>query len=86
MAKGKKKNKGGSSFFSTAATFGSGVILGIMIAPYAREAMKKYTPMIDDAIDLFSAKASDVLERSSDILAQAKEQLREQPNQGTKKA
>ena len=74
----KKKKKAESSLFGTATTFGSGVILGVLVAPYARDAMKKYTPMVDDLIDQFSAKASDVVERGTDILAQAKEQLRSQ--------
>jgi len=78
MAKKKKKKGGGSSLFATTATFGSGVVLGVLVAPYVKDAMKKYTPILDEAIDQFSAKASDVFERGTDILAQAKEQLRSQ--------
>ena len=71
MAKKKSSNN-----ISTAVTFGGGLILGILLAPQAKKIIEKAKPMLDDFLDNMSSTASKAAEKGTDIIAEAKEKLR----------
>ena len=75
MAQNKKGNKGGGSKMAGVATFASGLVVGIVVAPYVKQAFQKYAPSIDGVADKVAKSAGKVFERGSDIVAEAKDQL-----------
>lgn len=78
MAKNNKKNNSANTNgTNTVLTFASGMILGVLVAPYAKELFNKLGPMVNDGLDQFSTKASDLTEKGADIIAQAKEKLQQ---------
>lgn len=70
-----QNNNSGGSKLGSVATFASGLVVGIVVAPYVKEAMKKFAPSVDGLADKVAKSAGKAFEKGSDIVAEAKDQL-----------
>ena len=61
------------SWATKAGYIGTGVLVGLVIYPFVRKAIAKLQPQMDKIFDSLTVKAEDVAERTSDLLARAKE-------------
>lgn len=66
----------GVSWATKAGYIGTGVLVGLVIYPFVRKAVAKIQPKLDQVFDDLTGKAEDLAERTSDILARAKVNLR----------
>ena len=73
-----KKNQ--SNGISNFIAFGSGIVLGALVAPHAKKWLKDAQPIFDDILDGISKGAGKAAEKSSDIIAEAKEKFKEKPS------
>lgn len=55
---------------------GTGILIGLVIYPFVRKAVSKLQPKMDRIFDDLTGKAEEMAERTSDLLARAKEKLR----------
>jgi len=70
-----QQNQNSSSRLSTVATFASGLVIGIVVAPYVKDAIKKFAPSVDGVADKVAKSAGKAFEKGSDIIAEAKDQM-----------
>jgi hypothetical protein len=66
----------GSSWAGKAAYVGTGIVIGLVIYPFVRQAITKLQPTLDKLFDDLTGRAENLAEKTADILARAKENLR----------
>lgn len=59
-----------------AGYIGTGILVGLIIYPFVRKAITKIQPKLDEILDDFTGKAESFAEKTSDLLARAKENLK----------
>ena len=63
-------------FGTKVAYIGTGVVIGLVIYPFVRKVVAKLQPKVDRIFDDLTGRAEDLAERTSDLFARAKENLR----------
>ncbi len=56
--------------------FGSGLVVGVFVSPLVRKGLAIVQPKLDTLMDSLTGKAEGLVEKSSDLVAKAKEALR----------
>ena len=70
-------NSGNSISWGTKAKYvGVGIVIGTIISPLLRKGLSKIQPKVDELFDHLTGKTEEFAERTSDLLARAKSQLR----------
>lgn len=49
--------------------FGSGVAVGVLIAPFVKNAVAKVQPMVGELLETLTGQAEGLVEKSSDLMA-----------------
>lgn len=65
-----------SKFGTKVGYVGTGILIGLVIYPFVRKALTKVQPKMDKIFDDLTGKAENWAEKTSDILARAKESLK----------
>jgi len=66
-------NKQAVSWGTKARYIGTGIFVGLVIYPFVKQAVRKLQPKLDELLDAVTGKAESFAEKSSDILARAKD-------------
>ena len=64
------------SWGAKAAYVGTGVVIGLVIYPFVRKVVAKLQPKVDRIFDDLTGRAEDLAEKTSDLFARAKDNLR----------
>ena len=65
--------------------FGSGMVVGVFVSPLVKKAMAKVQPRLDGILDALTGQAEGFVEKSSDLVAKAKDILRRDEETGKTK-
>ncbi len=66
------------SWGTKAGYIGTGVLIGLVVYPFVRKAVSKIQPKMDKIFDELTGKAEGFAEKASDLLAKARESLRDE--------
>lgn len=75
----------GTTWLTKARYVGTGLVIGVIIAPVLRELLSKIQPKVDELLENMTGKTEEYAERASDLLHKAKEQVRNSDTPSKKK-
>ena len=67
-----------------AGYIGTGIVIGVVIYPFVRKTVAKVQPNLDKLFDALTGKAEGFAEMASDLIAKAKDNLREEAAKAAK--